>query len=692
MASPGTFPQLTTCGPVLHGPARSSLLKHLARFSSPGLAASAGSSALVLSGRRCTDHSVWNVAVALRVPSSSIRRLRALCRKDRRCPRRAGSRLHWKLGEQDSSAWFAACVPIRCLGHDGALLAVAWQLLWYKLAAMWAAPGVPPAGVRVEVLRIFGDAKAPPVPEVPLAHESVDRAGEDGPFDIVTVTDAPERAAGLRQSVPWPLRLRFLRPADGQKPWRFRWFDTERHLLSYVSHLRRRGSGDRLVIYADGFDTAWLGCTRDLSAALEALGRQMFFGVEFDLYPAGLPGYPRGARSHTQMVDDLGKERGWPLPLCREQQELKPRWEPEPPNETEPCLAVTGADEFKAVYLNGGVYGGRAAALEAALRRFLARQRLLSTHTASGEAYRVNGRTHQYLWNQYFLDRWHEVGLDYGGSFVVNLARRSVAPQHFGLAEDSTLRSVLFQRPVCIGHANGAGWADSTLSLLRAAATFHFDTISRAGVPPEEFDQISTRPLQADNDKGDRILLDTSMCFPRMQQVVGWHGALSSVDLITPEMITTYQGMQLVVLRYRGVRKGGPGSSIAHAFEVIEAQHTSLWKYGGSPRSNESFFSFRQRFDVSPFRLHVHQGDCIGWRCEGRCDLAYADFTGFEDWFAPEEASGSTYRRGVWLGQARGNTRIGDIWQLDVWKPRAYILGMMAEVTGISFYEPEDGG
>ena len=42
----------------------------------------------------------------------------------------------------------------------------------------------------------------------------------------------------------------------------------------------------------------------------------------------------------------------------------------------------------------------------------LARQRWLrTTNPHSDRAYRVQGRTHQYLWNQYFLDRQHEVAL-----------------------------------------------------------------------------------------------------------------------------------------------------------------------------------------------------------------------------------------------------------------------------------------
>ena len=52
-----------------------------------------------------------------------------------------------------------------------------------------------------------------------------------GPFDLVTVTDAPTLAHPLSSSVQWPLRLRMLQPPAEYRPWKFRFFDAERYLL-----------------------------------------------------------------------------------------------------------------------------------------------------------------------------------------------------------------------------------------------------------------------------------------------------------------------------------------------------------------------------------------------------------------------------------------------------------------------------
>ena len=53
-----------------------------------------------------------------------------------------------------------------------------------------------------------------------------------GPYDVVAVTDKPERAHALFSSVHWPVRVRLLQPPPGQRPWKYRWFDTERYLLN----------------------------------------------------------------------------------------------------------------------------------------------------------------------------------------------------------------------------------------------------------------------------------------------------------------------------------------------------------------------------------------------------------------------------------------------------------------------------
>ena len=53
-----------------------------------------------------------------------------------------------------------------------------------------------------------------------------------GPYDVVAVTDKPERAHALFSSVHWPVRVRLLQPPPRQRPWKYRWFDTERYLLT----------------------------------------------------------------------------------------------------------------------------------------------------------------------------------------------------------------------------------------------------------------------------------------------------------------------------------------------------------------------------------------------------------------------------------------------------------------------------
>ena len=58
-----------------------------------------------------------------------------------------------------------------------------------------------------------------------------------GPFDVVAVTDKPERAHALISSLKWPLRLRLLQPPPSGRPWRYRWFDTERYLLQLAESI-----------------------------------------------------------------------------------------------------------------------------------------------------------------------------------------------------------------------------------------------------------------------------------------------------------------------------------------------------------------------------------------------------------------------------------------------------------------------
>lgn len=656
----------------------------LAKLSAAGLCASPTGRKAGSVAARCVAAGSGRVAVALQLAAPAVAKLRAARRKARYAPRRPGSRAELAAAVRPASAWFAACLPVGCLGHDRRLQLAAWRVLWRRLAPLRPRSALPPLGADATVLllRLFGDNPAPGVTEVLLAPEELEGAGEDGPFDIVAVTDAPERASALVESVPWPLRVRLLRP-PAHVPWKFRFFDVERHLLAYTAHLRRRGHGERLVLYADAFDTVWLGCRRNMSRALEALARPMFFGAEFDLYPAGLPGFPLHAAEYPRATG---------LPLCRQTRALSLLWERRPVEEHEPCLAISrrpplrasgldSADEASAKFLNGGVYGGRAAALEGALRRILGVQAGLRERDAAGEEYRHHGKTHQYLWSQYFLERPEEVALDYGGAFVVNLARRSLSARQFGLdVASGAMRSVVFQRPVCLAHANGGGYADSTFLLLHAARTLRFDTTASAGFRAEALDAVAEAGLFTDLNREDRVVVDTSLCFGRLRAVRAWRGVLSTLDLVTPHNNAHFYGLQFMVLRPRARKEPGPA-----AFEVIDVQHMPIVTRRAAAgrvrrRNDTAHFLGRNRFDILLFRLKAAQGDCLGWRCLHRCDLTYREL-----------AAGHSQASGAWHGPGRDLVP-GEVLVLEAWKPHAYAIGATAEVTGVSFYEPEDGG
>jgi len=200
--------------------------------------------------------------------------------------------------------------------------------------------------------------------------------------------------------------------------------------------------------------------------------------------------------------------------------------------------------------LNGGVYGGKARALEAALREVLAKQSFLRQRSDEGNKFFEHGRTHQYLWNQYFLERPGEITLDYGGAFVVNLAPAHIAPRLFGVSEHhGKLHSVLFQKTVCIGHANGGGYSDSTLQLIRTAAALRFDTVAFVGVQQDMMDYVARAGLLADLAKHDRILVDSSLCFNKLPTVASWQAEVTTMELLTPLHVATFQGMQFVALR-----------------------------------------------------------------------------------------------------------------------------------------------
>eukprot|EP00928_Gymnodinium_smaydae_P020009 TRINITY_DN17721_c0_g6_i1.p1 TRINITY_DN17721_c0_g6~~TRINITY_DN17721_c0_g6_i1.p1 ORF type:complete len:753 (+),score=127.49 TRINITY_DN17721_c0_g6_i1:3-2261(+) len=655
--------------------------------------------------------------------ASMLRRMRSkLLRRGASAGALAGVAVRgWTLPH---GGWFAACLPTSCLGHERAALDLASAIAWKRgigglrlLGGMLKRPrrlrpqlAAPEALENLRLMRVFPSAAAAPVhgaagPEALLDPECLEGAGTEGPFDIVTITDKPERAQALVGSLQPPLRLRFLQPPRAHRPWRFRFFDAERYLLAYVAYLRRRGFGDRLVFYADAFDTAWLGCTRDLVQALEALGRPMYLGAEFDLYPGGTRGYPEHSRSHRELLQKFPR-----LSPCRPSSEYW-NWEPEPPDEREPCLA-TELRGHSAIFANGGAYGGRAWALERALRHVLARQQHLPELAESGAKLRHSGRTHQYFWNQYSLDRPADVRLDYGGAFVVNLAQRSLVPRHFGLDYDSgQMRALHFQRPVCLAHANGGGWADNTLQLLRTAVALRADTTIRTGVSTGHVDALAESGVHAELDEGTRVVVDTSLCFGRLRGVGSYSGVVASLDLLTPYDIATLEGLQFFVARPRG----GEGKNLS--FLVTEIQHTPIYTAPGipdpPPAGAHPFFG-RTQFDISPFRMRVRPGDCLGWRCTGRCDLTYrpvgaardrrsADALLRRSWGKPSRADdGDTSAGdeakardaipdgGAWL--SRGDIKVGAPVVAERWMRRSYVIGAMAEVFGYIFYEPEDGG
>ncbi|CAK0884572.1 unnamed protein product, partial [Prorocentrum cordatum] len=527
------------------------------------------------------------MSVAARVPAGVCSRFQTVCHGLSQCPLRHRQRVAGR------PCWFAACVPVSCLGDDAGLQSLAWRLLLLRhavsLSGRWHAPRV--GAGEWHILRLFHPGQTLWEPEALLDNRCLDGAGEDGAFDVVTVTDLPARAHALLGSAPWHRPVRMLRPPD--ESWRFRFFDAERHILSYVAHLRRRGMGDRLVLYLDAFDTAWLGCDTNLTQAFEAMGKPIFFAAEFDLYPAGLAGYPKPVADHEEIA------KAQKLPRCRPPSTFPVRWEASPVDQHEPCLAksddggIRGSQQERgftddgalAVYVNGGVYGGRAAALEVAIRRLLS------------------------------------VTLDYGGSVAVNLAQRSVAPRSFALHQRTgQVHSVLFQRPICIAHANGGGFSDNTFQLLRTAAMLKFDTVASVG--SEQV--LASEALRVDLGGSDRIAVDGSLCFGRHGPLMSWRGMLTMLNLAVPTQIATFQGLEFFVLREV---KRAAGSEGAPSFRVIGRQWSPIFIRGPSRRPNSTAQTHedRNRFDILPFQLRVRQGDCLGWRCQFRCDLTYSD-------------------------------------------------------------------
>lgn len=587
--------------------------------------------------------------------------------------------------------WFAGCVPLACLGQDENLRQVLQMLFWLVMGRdLSGRQALPTSGwakdMELRVVKLFGPQPAEELPLKALDEEVFEDMGQ-GPFDVVAVTDKPERAHALISSLKWPLRLRLLQPPPSGRPWRYRWFDTERYLLSYVTRLRKSGKGQRLVIYADAFDSAFLSCKRDLNKALEELRRPIFFGVEFDLYPAGLFGYPPAAAgSHATARRYLTKA----TKTCRDVHFVPLIWEPrEYTGDDEPCLAMSevgglassgheSPQPVAAEYLNGGFYGGKAADLEVALRKLLHLQGRLPEVNSRGEAFQNNGKTHQYLWNQYLIEHPEQVALDYGGNFVVNLARRSISPRQFGTdKETGEMKSVLFQKAVCFIHANAGGFADMTFHLLRSAHFLKADSTGWAGYEfPDELEAVAASGLYADKAQTDRLVVDLSLCFRRFDQVPVWHGILSWIYLVTPYTAATFNGLQFFVARPGDAEISDPSSPsptapTSRTFEIISVQlgivQTRRETGRAKPPNGTHDFEGRNRFDTQVFEMTLRSGDCLAWRCVHRCDLTFHELDA-------TQAALLANNRGTWIGPGRV-VEPGSKVTLTAWQPRRYAIG-----------------
>jgi len=350
-------------------------------------------------------------------------------------------------------------------------------------------------------------------------------------------------------------------------------------------------------------------------------------------------------------------------------------------------LASSGHESPQPVaaeYLNGGFYGGRAEDLEVALRKLLHLQGRLPEVNSRGEAFQNHGRTHQYLWNQYMLEHPEQVALDYGGTFVVNLARRSISPRQFGRdKETGEMKSVLFQKAVCFIHANAGGFADMTFHLLRSAQFLKADSTGWAGYGfPDELERVAESGLYADKLKRDRLVVDLSLCFKPFDHVPVWHGILSWIYLVTPYNAATFNGLQFFVARPVWASESNLSSLMSRTFEVISLQlgivQTRRETGRAKPPNGTHEFEGRNRFDTQVFQMNLRSGDCLAWRCVHRCDLTFHELVGDE-----AEFSG---KYGSWTGPGH-DLEAGSKVTLTTWLPRRHAVGVQAEVQGFNFYD-----
>ena len=193
------------------------------------------------------------------------------------------------------------------------------------------------------------------------------------------------------------------------------------------------------------------------------------------------------------------------------------------------------------------------------------------------------------------------MALDYGGAFVVNLARRSLAPRQFGIDKfTGQMKSVLFQRPVCFIHANAGGVADSTFYLLRTAYYLQADTTAWTGYGvPGELNALQQSGLRADKGRHDRIVVDSNLCFGTFSHVPEWHGILSYIYMATPFNEVTFAGLEFFIAR----PSHSPASRTGMVFQVVDKMPFALRTRRETgrakpPNGTQTWFEARNRFDA----------------------------------------------------------------------------------------------
>merc|ERR1712125_136304 len=119
----------------------------------------------------------------------------------------------------------------------------------------------------------------------------------------------------------------------------------------------------------------------------------------------------------------------------------------------------------------------------------------------------------------------------------------------------------------------------------------------------------------------------------------------------------------------------------------------------GAPNASGHMFVGRQSIDMTLFHIAVERGDCIGWRCRGRCDLSYKGYrakpakgkkmseTKPEHPEAHKIPEISPDKLGVWITKGR-QVSVGETVDFVNWAPRAYAIGVEAELRSVGFISP----